>query len=203
MRDIEEWVRDQLNSGYSRKQIIQSLLDSGYSTEEAISVIKKVTSQKEEAKKKIDKKQISYLIIIFVVASFSFYYFVLYPYLPQLPGETKTSVNITRDLHSEVNPGSNMGVLIKASFEEPTDLEIYEKMPEGFEIIGPISSHMPEELENNLYFFNITKKPDTYGIAITYFVSVPEDASGSYQIQGWYKLDGQKINIEPSNFKVL
>ena len=218
MPDLEEWIKNQLDSGYSQEQIFQSLLKAGYSKEAADFALQKVLNSRK-IKNKMMSKQYKKLIIVavfllIILVAITYYFGSARPAeiktTTTISEETTTTIQqsssqitVSREVDKEVNPGGRLGVLLKASFSEPSDLELYEKLPEGFEIMNDISSMSSQKLDNNVYLFEISRNENTYGIAITYFVKVPSDAKGEYQIEGWYEVNNQKINTEPSKFKIL
>jgi len=217
MENLEKWINDRLDNGYSPDEILQSLLKAGYSEDQARSSIQRVLSQKKSnqssqsySSQKFPKIIDQYKSLIYLLIILALILFFTGGYMYAMPGEisTQTSrlpkINVTREVHKSVSPGSRLGVLLKASSNEPLEVELYEKLPEGFTIMNSISSMSSKKLDDNVYLFNITKKPNIYGIGITYFVKVPSNAiPGEYQIEGWYVANGQKINIEPTKFNVV
>ena len=209
MENLDEWIREQFNAGYSQDKIFQSLLKAGYSEQEARSSIQRILGQRKSKSTFRQYRPLIYLLSILIIVLFltGGYLYALSkePFIQISPQDSRLpKINVTREVQKNVSPGSRLGVLLKASSDQPLEVELYEKLPDGFTIMNSISSMPSERLNNNIYLFNITKKPDTYGVGITYFVKVPQNAeSGSYQIQGWYKADNQKINIEPTKFDVV
>jgi len=217
MDNLEKWIDEQLNSGYSQDQILQSLLKAGYSEVQARRAIREVLNQRKKNKMMLKQYKKLILVAVFlliILVAITYYFGSTRPAeitsTTNISKETTTTIqqsspkiSVSREVDKEVNPGGRLGVLLKASFSEPSDLKLYEKLPEGFEIMNDISSMSSQKLDNNVYLFEISRNENTYGIAITYFVKVPSDAKGEYQIEGWYEVNNQKINTESSKFKIL
>ena len=56
MPDLEEWIKNQLDSGYSQEQIFQSLLKAGYSKEAADFALQKVLNSRKIKNKMMSKQ---------------------------------------------------------------------------------------------------------------------------------------------------
>ncbi len=83
MPDLEEWIKKQLDSGYSQEQVFQSLLKAGYSKDDANSAIQKVLNSRKIKNKTMSKLPTNLIIaaiILVVVLAVTTYYF--YPQKP-------------------------------------------------------------------------------------------------------------------------
>jgi hypothetical protein len=96
----------------------------------------------------------------------------------------------TRDLPDTYTPGSSFQVTIDVETDPvtlPTGVVVTEFLPAGWSIVSASPFYYKYKSEENSYKWLEINRFGVVSFIITYTVSVPQDASGTYEFSGFFK----------------
>lgn len=169
MSDIEEWIKRQVESGYTVEEVKDAMAESGRDP----SIVDSVLEDRERSSKSLYVIGITAVLLIFAVLFFVYGTF---------------GVTVTREFESPQPPGKTprVNLTVEGDYSE---LSIREEVPPG---LGVISEDGVVDEENNVVEWDL----DGERSEVSYLVVTPGASTGDYNFSGTYLYGGEERTIQ-------
>lgn len=195
MANMDDWIRRQIESGYTPEQIKQSLRESGRDPELVDEFLEEERGPSRDQRTRIlSASAMVFVVVVSLVLIFSLYVLPVQDVSSNGNANNREQVGVIREIESPVRPGA--GPTVTLTFQgDYRGVEVREEIPDGLSVIeygslaieetgGTLSGDGDEviwNLENDMS-------------EVKYRVGT--SSTGTYQFSGTYIQDGEVKKIE-------